>query len=52
MLAQGRGMDGGGMDGGGWLRTAGDGGERLGTARVISHDTIIIGSEGYNSYFG
>jgi len=29
-----------------------DSGGRPGTARVMSHDTIMIGSEGYDFYFG
>ena len=38
-------------DGRGRLRTPRDNEGRPGTARVMSHDTIMIGSEGYDSYF-
>jgi len=45
MLVQGRGIDGRGQpgtgeDGRGWVRTAGDGWGRRGTARMMYHDAI------------
>ena len=50
-------MDGGGRpgmseSGRGRLRMVGDGEGRRGMGRVMSYDTIMIRSEGYDSYFG